>query len=111
MRSFYLAATLCAAFQLAQATTYNSNGSNSDVQAKVNLCADGDTVTLPAGTFTYTKMVNVGKSVTLIGAGIGQTIIIDEVPRVSGSAVVFQFYSPSGTALSRLSGLTLQGGT
>src|ERR1700676_4659481 len=111
MRSLYLAAALCVAFQLAQATTYNSDGSNSDVQAKINLCADGDTVTLPAGTFTYSKMVSVGKSITLIGSGIDQTIIIDEVPRVVGSAIVIQFSSTSGTALSRLSGMTLQGGT
>ena len=55
----------------AYGTTYNSNGSSADVQAKLNLCSNGDTVTLPAGTFTWTHKVsrNVPADVTLQGAG------------------------------------------
>jgi len=118
MRSLYLAAALCVAFQLAEATTYNSNGTQADVQAKVNLCVDGDTVTLPVGTFTYRAgsiypqiAIDVTKAIKIIGAGIDQTIIIDEVPRVGGNGTVFVLAPTSTTALSDFSGMTIRGGT
>lgn len=56
-----------------------------DVQAAVDMASDGDTVLVPAQTCTWSTpapntaaVVIQGKSVTLQGAGMGQTVIIDE---------------------------------
>lgn len=62
----------------AHATVYNSDGSQSDVQAKINGASNGDTITVPSGTFTWgasATYVDVNKAVTLIGAGSGSTTI------------------------------------
>lgn len=59
----------------ALATTYSSDGSSSDVQAKINLAANSDIVTLPSGTFTWTSGVTVtGKAIQIQGAGSGRMI-------------------------------------
>ncbi|MBA2678172.1 MAG: hypothetical protein H0U76_07255 [Ktedonobacteraceae bacterium] len=63
---------LCA--QLVIGATYNSNGSNSDVQSKINSASDGDTVTIPSGTFTWTSGVTIGIGVKLQGQGSGRVI-------------------------------------
>ncbi len=62
--------------QLARAAVYNSNGSSSDVQAKINLSADGDTVTIPAGSLTWSSGVTINNvGITLQGAGSNLTHI------------------------------------
>jgi hypothetical protein len=48
-------------------TTITTDGSLSDVQAKVNAAVDGDVLTLPSGTFTWTNTLNVTKAVTFKG--------------------------------------------
>jgi hypothetical protein len=76
------------------ATIYSSDGSDANVQAIHDTKAhDGDTITLPAGTFIWTAGVNLTKGITvsgqttITGAGTAsctandQTIIIDEKPR------------------------------
>src|SRR6516164_3229784 len=76
------------------ATVYQSDGSDANVQAIQDTNAhDGDTITLPAGTFIWTAGVNLTKGITvsgqttITGAGTAsctandQTIIIDEKPR------------------------------
>ena len=62
----------------AYGATYNSNGSASDVQSKINSASSGDTVTIPAGTFTWSTTVTIPatKGITLQGAGETQTTII-----------------------------------
>lgn len=56
-------------------TTYNSDGSRADVQAKINAASDGDTVTIPAGSFTWASGVTIsGKGVHLQGAGSGRVV-------------------------------------
>ena len=61
--------------RFAGATIFNSNGSSSDVQAKINLATNGDTVTLPAGSFTWSAGINVsGKAIKIQGAGSGRVI-------------------------------------
>ena len=73
------------------ATVYHSDGSAANVQAIHDTKAhDGDTITLPAGTFTWTTGVNLTKGITvsgqttITGAGTAnctandQTIIVDE---------------------------------
>jgi hypothetical protein len=49
------------------ATVYHSNGSASNVQALHNSAQDGDTITLPAGTFFWATTVTITKGVTLVG--------------------------------------------
>ena len=76
------------------ATVYHSDGSEANVQAIHDTKAhDGDTITLPAGTFTWTTGVNLTKGITvsgqttITGAGTAnctakdQTIIVDERTR------------------------------
>jgi hypothetical protein len=62
--------------RLSIATTLETNGSLSDVQAKVNASVAGDIVHIPAGSFTWTSPLSVGqKAITIQGDGIGTTII------------------------------------
>ena len=50
------------------ATVYNSNGSAANVQQiHDNQAVDGDTITLPNGTFTWTTTLHLTKEVTIIG--------------------------------------------
>ena len=49
------------------ATTWLSNGSASNVQALHNSARDGDTITLPAGTFFWATTVTITKGITVIG--------------------------------------------
>jgi hypothetical protein len=46
-----------------------------DVLAAYNAAAAGDTIVIPAGTATWTNGIGISKSVTIQGAGIGQTIL------------------------------------
>jgi len=54
-----------------------------DVRSAIASARDGDTVTVPAGTATWTSSLNVDKHITLQGAGPGSTVIIDAVPTMS----------------------------
>ena len=49
------------------------------MQALHNAAHDDDTITLPAGTFTWSTPVRITKAITLQGAGVGQTIIKDNL--------------------------------
>ncbi len=63
----------------ALAAVYQSDGSAASVQGLHNQVLNGDTITIPAGTFTWRTKVTISKSITLKGAGSGQTIIKDAV--------------------------------
>jgi len=78
-------------------------------QESVSSCivaaANGDTVKVLAGTTTWTETITLNKSIKLIGAGEGRTIIIDGVSKdhmlaVDGGSVPI---SP------RISGMTIKG--
>jgi hypothetical protein len=75
---FVVVFSCCVAFQCG-ATVYQSDGSAASVQGLQNAVLDGDTITIPAGTFTWSTRVNISRGVTLQGAGVGQTIILDAV--------------------------------
>jgi len=86
-----------------------ANCSLSAVQTAVNSAANGDTVSVPAGIAYWTNSLNISTDIQLIGAGMGQTIIVDEVPRINGHATgIYWTTIPSG--LPRLTGFTFQGG-
>ena len=72
------------------AIVYHSNGSPANVQALHDAAHDGDTITLPAGTFTWTTYVNITKAVTIQGqtttdvpngTANDRTILIDQLSR------------------------------
>ena len=86
-------------------TTYNSDGSAASVQALQNGAANGDTITLPSGIFTWSTAVTISKAITLQGEGIASTIIRDA--KASGSLIIWNL--PAGQ-LSRLTGIEFQDG-
>ena len=75
------------------------------VQAAVNSANNGDTVNIPAGSCTWTSAVAwENKKISLIGAGIGQTVITGDFARM------FAIYITNAAAGAfRVSGMTLAG--
>ena len=65
-------------------TVYHSDGSAASVQGLHNQLLNGDTITLPAGTFTWNRQVHITKNITLKGAGQNSTIVVDNVPKSGG---------------------------
>ena len=93
-----------------EATVYYSDGSSTSVQyLHDNSAQDGDTITLPAGTFVWLNGVTISKSIVIQGAGIDQTIIQDNVPRTSPN--FGRLFSVSASGTWRLTGFTLTFGT
>src|SRR5690242_14347462 len=94
--------------------------SYTDVTAAIASAADGDTVSVPAGTAHYTQPLVYSKNISLIGqTGVtrdhttslnvnDQTIIIEDVPLSGSSAVLIQATFSSG---GRISGFSFHGGT
>jgi hypothetical protein len=56
------------------AAVYHSDGSAASVQALANAALNGDTITLPTGTFTWTTGVTISKAIKIRGAGSGRII-------------------------------------
>src|SRR4029453_13852686 len=105
------------------ATVYHSNGSVANVQALHNIAHDGDTITLPAGTFTWTSALNITKGITLQGqttiSGAGTanpvindlTIIRDDTrPRGISNYIIAARMATSAQSF-RLTGITFRAGT
>lgn len=86
----------------ADAAILPCDGSQSDCQAKVTSAANGDTVSIPAGSFNWGSSyitMNPSKNINIIGAGIGNTTI-------TGS--YFMFFITMNTKTSwRVSGMSL----
>jgi hypothetical protein len=92
--------------RLAGATTINaSSASQSDVAAAIARAANGDTVTIPGGTATWTRTLQIRKAITLQGAGVGVTIIKDGVQK----GTLIDWTLAAGNA-SRLTGIQFQDG-
>src|SRR5207247_5803355 len=95
------------------ATVYHSDGSAINVQLiHDTLAQNGDTITLPAGTFSWTIAVTITKIITLQGQGTGtgggdQTVIIDNYA-LGQPLLNFQAGS---TSASRVTGITVQSGS
>src|SRR6267143_1725414 len=84
------------------ATVYHSDGSTANVQALVNAARDGDTITLPVGTFSWTQTLVISKGITLQGqtttantatnpdnaSANDQTIILDDMARPTQSSLL-----------------------
>ena len=106
-----------------EATVYDSDGSEASVRALHKIAHDGDTITLPAGTFTWTSAVNITKGITLQGqttiSGAGTanpivddlTIIKDDTPRNGKDAYILSAQMARGNQSFRLTGITFRAGT
>ena len=104
-----VAATLIfASSRLAGAKTINANSaSQSDVAAAIVSAADGDIVIVPSGTATWTHTLSVKKAIELRGAGVGSTIIRDNVQ--SGALILWNITGKTN-ARARLTGIEFQNG-
>src|SRR6266550_511054 len=86
MLAFLWSLTLSTRFDLMQAATIQAKSASlGDVRAAVQSARDGDTVTVPAATETWTTPLEITKNITLQGAGPGLTVIIDAVPEAARS--------------------------
>ena len=106
--------TLQAATITALSCSYN------DVKTALNDAVNGDTVFVPPGTCTWTKSMDfdlaiangTSKYLTLQGAGIDQTIIIDGVSKDPYPNIPYLLrWTVVGGGLTRVTGFTFQGGT
>jgi hypothetical protein len=102
-----LAAVALSVVSTAYGNTINAvSCSQADVQSAIDSAQDGDTVLVPAGTSTWTIGITVNKGITLKGAGIDQTVIVDNTPYydfIMLSTIEGNFY--------RLTGFTFRPGT
>jgi len=88
------------------ATVYHSNGTAESVQFfHDNQAQNGDTITLPAGIFAWTTGVVISKAITLQGAGVGSTILRDNV----SNGQMINITVPAN-GLVRLTGIEFQDG-
>jgi hypothetical protein len=96
--------------------TWQSDGSAVNVQ-KIHdrQASDGDTITVPTGTFSWTNKIFLTKAVTLqgntttdstTGNCVDNTIILDNIPRGSGGGLI----NLGGNGGQRITGLTFQPG-
>jgi len=69
----------------------------------IGKASSGDTINIAAGTYTETNNI-VGKALTLVGAGIGQTI-------VDGGGSLSSIFTVYSNASANISGMTLQNGS
>ena len=95
------------------ATITATSCSRIDVETAVNSAANGDTVLIPSGTCAWTTNLTIdSKYLTLQGAGSGLTIIRDDVSKGNFPNIpqVLVWRTIDG-GLSRLTGITFQGGT
>jgi hypothetical protein len=81
------------------------SASLADVSAAVASATDGDTVAVPAGMATWTSDLTISKAITLQGAGIGKTIILEDLstdqPMLSFNTAMGKFYRLSGFEFRR----------
>ena len=84
----------------------------SDVEAAILQAKFNDTVAIPAGTCTWTSTLDVGVPITLTGAGMGATTIVNGVDK-SSSLTRHQVLTLTASfrGLVRLTNLAIDGGT
>jgi hypothetical protein len=77
----------------------------SDVRAAVaKATLNGDAVTIPAGTCTWTGSLSVTTGIAVIGAGTDATVIQDDINQAS----IFDIKLPSSSSFFRVSSMTLE---
>jgi hypothetical protein len=102
----------CASSPLQAALIAAGSAARDDVAAAVDTAVEGDTVFIPSGMADWTNTLTVSKAITLRGAGIGKTIILDDIisanNNFSEACIVL---NTSGNALFRVSDLEVRSGT
>ena len=77
-------------------------------QAEVQLCvaasAYGDTITIPAGTETWTSGILITKNIKIVGNGVGSTVITNGLTNNSADEAFFKFV-PDWTSRNNLDSL------
>lgn len=84
--------------------TWTSTPDVSSVNTCVTNAVDGDTINVSVGSATWSSGITVTKQVSIIGAGIGNTVLTK-----SGSGGFFGYGPGSNVALFRISGFTFIG--
>ena len=86
----------------AWATVWNSDGSATSVQTiHGTLAVDGDTITLPAGAFTWSTGVTITKAIHIAGAGAG---------RIFARSLTSSTVGTGSKTFTTQSGLSISGG-
>lgn len=80
---------------------YCADASRAEVASKVASAQAGDRVHVPAGSATWTSAVTVSTAISIIGAGVGSTILTGSGTMTSG---FFYVTSITSTTLLRISG-------
>jgi hypothetical protein len=91
------------------ATVQAATCSRAHVADAVAAASAGDMVQIPAGTCSWTSMLTITKGITLSGAGIDQTVLVDNVPRSVPEFARLLAFAVTG-ANWRLTGLTITAG-
>src|SRR5207253_7304874 len=111
-------ALLFAASSAVQARMINAaSPSLADIRRAVASAADGDTITVPAGTAAWTSALTITKGITIQGrttvnsdTGVcnDQTVLVDNLVRVPGGQGFFHCKTNAGQSL-RITGITFTG--
>lgn len=111
----YLLAIVAGASSLnsLRAAILATDGSQADVQAKINAAVDGDIVTIPAGTFVWTSSVTIsGKAIHLQGAGADRVLArSDSSVSVGTGTKAFTLVAESIPAIEALKSQIIPGTT
>lgn len=90
-----------------KAATYNSaTASSSDVQSAIYLSQNRDTVTIPAGTVSWSSSITITQGIDLVGAGTNSLFITNNV---MGTWAININIPPGET--NRVTGITFSGGS
>jgi hypothetical protein len=110
-------AMLLGVFDHAEGATISARSmSREDVGAAVSSARNGDTVVVPPGQADWTSPLIVTKAITLQFAGIGQSIILDDIALINGghlapAEAVISLEPANAKALTRITGLQINEGT
>lgn len=92
-------------YPISAATITASSASYADVNAAIAAASSKDVVIVPAGSAIWTNTLTVPIPISIIGAGVGNTVIS---MKTSGYAVSYTIPNPETYSLFRLSGITFQ---
>lgn len=88
-----------------------ASGNAADVQTALDAAENGDVVQIPAGSFTWTTPVRLSapKAITIQGAGIDRTVIVDNVNKAGGNNTEPLVINLALGKRFRLTGMTFRG--
>jgi len=90
------------------AATYKAaSASYSDVSAAVFAADSGDTVVVPTGTATWDSPLIITKGLTLMGEGVGNTVITSNITNQNSGMIAYVPANPNLNESFQISGFTL----